>query len=166
MSPFSPSPLHYPQMRLSIIASLIIAASVTAAPALSVPAAPSTPVNPHIDPFYTPPAGWCVSRKTRIHTYTDFLQRIDTTPGTILKNRTVVVAVATLVPVPVHGFQVLYRTTDAFGNPMATITTIMVPTGAAPDKLVVYASAEDAVDIQCAPSFLSKPAAVGETTFS
>ncbi|KAL8287171.1 hypothetical protein RQP46_003623 [Phenoliferia psychrophenolica] len=124
--------VHLTMLRLAPLLGLL-AALVAAAPA---PTVPSIPVNPHVDPFYQPTAGWQ-----------------QTTPGTILANRTVIIAALTAVPIPVSGYQLLYRTTDAFGNPMVTVTTIMVPVNATSDKLVAYASAEDAVNIQCAPSF-------------
>ncbi|KAL8280100.1 hypothetical protein RQP46_007430 [Phenoliferia psychrophenolica] len=112
-------------VHLATIVSLVAAAStVAAAPA---PAVPSLPVVPSQDPFYQPPAGWK-----------------DTAPGTILKNRTVIIAAATLVPVPVSGYQLLYRTNDGADLPIVTVTTIMVPKNADPLKLVAYASAEDA----------------------
>ncbi|KAL8291490.1 hypothetical protein RQP46_002468 [Phenoliferia psychrophenolica] len=90
-----------------------------------------------MDPFYTPPSGW-----------------EQTSLGSVLKNRTVVIANLTLTPVPVEGYQLLYRTSDAQGKPRATVTTIMVPVNASSDKLVAYNVEENSNSLQCAPSFI------------
>ncbi|KAL8283890.1 hypothetical protein RQP46_005322 [Phenoliferia psychrophenolica] len=124
-------------MQIISLASLAVAVSVLAA---AVPTAPkTTPLLPANDPFYVPPTGW-----------------ENAAPGTIFRNRTVLAAIATAVPLPVEEtFQLLYRTNDAFGAPLATVTTILVPYNAAPDKLMAYASAEDSTSTMCAPSYMS-----------
>lgn len=49
--------------------------------------------------------------------------------------------------------QVLYRTTDTFGNATATVTTLLVPYNADTTKLLSYQVAEDAACVNCAPSY-------------
>lgn len=50
-------------------------------------------------------------------------------------------------------YQFLYRTVDSFQNPVATVTTILVPHNANPNKLLSYQSAYDSANINCAPSY-------------
>ncbi|KAL8281389.1 hypothetical protein RQP46_006073 [Phenoliferia psychrophenolica] len=92
---------------LSALSLLSAAASVTAAPAAGVPA---VPLPPSKDPFYLGPAGWETTQ-----------------PGTILKTRNVTIAFFTAVPNPVDGYQLLYRTSGVYGEPLVTVTTVMVP---------------------------------------
>lgn len=82
--------------------------------------------------------------------------REESAPGTVLKTRNVTIALATVIPVPVTGYQLLYRTNDAFDKPMVTATTLMVPDGAKADRVLAYANAENSNNVNCAPSFLSK----------
>jgi secretory lipase len=56
----------------------------------------------------------------------------------------------------VKGWQLLYRTTGAKGEPLATVTTVIVPANfeANPDTpLLSYQAFEDSVGPQCAPSY-------------
>ncbi|KAL8281388.1 hypothetical protein RQP46_006072 [Phenoliferia psychrophenolica] len=92
---------------LSALSLLSAAASVAAAPAAGVPAVPLVPSE---DPFYVGPPGW-----------------ESTAPGTVLKTRNVTIAFLTTVPSPVDGYQLLYRTSGVYGEPLVTVTTIMVP---------------------------------------
>ena len=39
---------------------------------------------------------------------------------------------------------------------MVTVTTILVPAGADPEKVVAYATPEDSAAVKCAPSYNSK----------
>ncbi|KAJ6781774.1 hypothetical protein PWT90_10653 [Aphanocladium album] len=97
------------------------------------------PVPPSDDPFYTPPSGY-----------------EHAAPGTILRSRAVPnsLAILNLLPIKLHGaYQLLYRTTDSRGGPQATVTTVMVPENADPNKLLSYQTAEDAPWINCAPSY-------------
>ncbi|KAL8280356.1 hypothetical protein RQP46_007273 [Phenoliferia psychrophenolica] len=103
---------------------LAASASVSALPAKR--AANAAPLEPSQDPFYQPPDG--------------FLQ---TPPGTVLRSRSIQASVVSIIPVPLTSYQVLYTTTDALGNPMATVTTIIIPPGANPENLVAYATPED-----------------------
>ncbi|KAI9927183.1 hypothetical protein ASPWEDRAFT_55432 [Aspergillus wentii DTO 134E9] len=99
----------------------------------------AVPVRPLNDSFYTPPVGY-----------------ESTAPGTILRSRT--------PPYPISAFslakvniaaahQLLYRTTDTFGNASATVSTILVPHNADYTKLLSYQVAEDASNPNCAPSY-------------
>lgn len=106
--------------------------ALAAAPAL----ASSGPVPPAGDPFYT---------------YTGSLTRI--APGTVLRSRTVAIAQSGTAT-PMSAMQVLYRTTGQYGQPTATITTIIQPaasTGTA--EIVSYQTAYDALGAQCDPSY-------------
>ncbi len=58
-----------------------------------------------------------------------------------------------LVPVEVKGYQLLFRSNDVNNNPLAAVTTIMVPMGAATDRLLAYSIAEDPASTKCAPSY-------------
>lgn len=92
---------------------------------------------PADDPFYVPPAGFEA-----------------TAPGTILKSRnvsTITFAVLT------KSAQMLVRSTDTKGNPIAVVTTVIVPLtpylflGKRP--LVSYQAAIDSLGDQCNPSY-------------
>lgn len=75
--------------------------------------------------------------------------------GQVLASRAVT-ATAWNLPLPVHAWELKYRTQDFRGRPSATVTTVLVPTapwrGAGPRPLVSYQTAEDGVDQHCAPS--------------
>ncbi|KAG5915828.1 hypothetical protein E4U42_007900 [Claviceps africana] len=77
-------------------------------------------------------------------------------PGTILRHRK--------PPAPISAFrfdpqnlegshQILYRTTDNFGNATATVLTVLVPHNADYGKVVSHQMAEDAPNANCAPSY-------------
>lgn len=91
---------------------------------------------PSQDPFYTPPAGFASKA-----------------PGTVLRSRTVQTAFLGLVPNPVQGYQLLYRTTATNGSAIATVTTVFKPFGAALDKFVSFQTAYDSSDTVCDPSY-------------
>ncbi|MEV0248669.1 lipase family protein [Nocardia sp. NPDC050712] len=50
-------------------------------------------------------------------------------------------------------WQLLYRTTDAAGDPTATVTTVLRPRTGPVEGLIAYQAATDASAPQCAPSF-------------
>ena len=115
-------------------AALLVA--LVAALGLPAVAAAQVPL-PRDDPFYTPPT-----------------PLPDVPPGTILRSRTVS-STAVGIPLPVRSWQVLYRTTDTHGAPVATVATIVLPLTPAPLKgrpLVSYQTAEDSLTTDCAPS--------------
>lgn len=97
------------------------------------------PPLPTDDPFYVPPAGFESSP-----------------PGTILRYRTPPYPIAAFGADPVNiaaAYQILYRTTDSFGDAIATVSTILIPHNADNTKLLSYQVAEDAADPNCAPSY-------------
>ncbi|KAG6132295.1 hypothetical protein E4U12_003264 [Claviceps purpurea] len=80
----------------------------------------------------------------------------DIPPGTILRHRK--------PPAPIAAFrsdrqnlkdtyQILYRTTDNFGNATATVLTVMVPFNADYGKVISQQTAEDSASPNCAPSY-------------
>jgi hypothetical protein len=95
------------------------------------------PPVPDHDPFYAPP--------DRLGSYR---------PGSLLRSRPVTVLGLTNLA-SIKAYQLLYRTTDATGHPVATVTTLMLPTVPAPGrrKLVSYHTAEDSLTTRCAPSY-------------
>jgi len=98
------------------------------------------PIPPSQDPFYQPPAGF-----------------ESAAPGTILRSRPAPAKLEVLNAVPINIKQVtqlLYRTTNALGQPEVTVSTVMVPNNASYDKVVSYQVAEDSGgQINCAPSY-------------
>jgi pimeloyl-ACP methyl ester carboxylesterase len=127
-------------------ASLLLLA---AGPAVAAPVRRSVPW-PQSDPFYTPPSGYESSA-----------------PGTILRTR--------LIPSPLAGifsqtenvanaWQILYRTTDALGNAIATVTTLIEPHNATSTKVLSYQIAEDSAAEQCAPSYTLQSGAGGTSS--
>ncbi|MGI8680363.1 MAG: lipase family protein [Jatrophihabitans sp.] len=129
----------------SAAACLALAVSGAAAVAQS-PAGAATAPLPQNDPFYRPTPGFAA-----------------TPVGTILRSRPVQLAAFAVLPQNVQAWQVLYRSTDYRGQPMASVTTLLKPAGAAPKAVISYQVAEDAAAPQCAPSYTMRPgAAPGE----
>ncbi|ETN38856.1 uncharacterized protein HMPREF1541_06897 [Cyphellophora europaea CBS 101466] len=94
---------------------------------------------PTDDPFYTPESGY--------EAYP---------PGTILATRNPPSLIAALgaIPVPLaDAQQILYRSTDSFGNPSATVATVLTPFNADESKLLSYQVAQDSAYANCAPSY-------------
>lgn len=76
--------------------------------------------------------------------------------GDVIRSR--VVQIYTLgIPVPVHTTQLLFRSTDAQDNPLATATTVLVPgipwLGPGARPLISYQEAIDSLGQQCNPSY-------------
>jgi triacylglycerol lipase len=97
------------------------------------------PLEPDDDPFCQPPEGFQHA-----------------TPGTVLRTRDVEVAFLGLIPQQVRAIQLLYRTSDHNGIPVATVTTVLVPAKrdrARPCPIVSYQCAIDAVAGRCFPSY-------------
>jgi hypothetical protein len=120
----------------------LLAIPVYSSPALAAPAPTALPgayPTPDEDPFYSPPQGFA-SRPN----------------GAVLRARPVR-ATTLSIPLPARAEQLLYKTIDAQGRAIATVTTVMVPlapwTGAGPRPLVSYQTAEDSVASRCAPSY-------------
>ncbi|KAL5336620.1 secretory lipase-domain-containing protein [Aspergillus crustosus] len=115
---------------------LLVPLFASALPAAHVKDGPLTPGE---DPFYSPPAGW----ETKA-------------PGTILRHRTPPFPVAAFGLAAVNldaSHQILYRTTDSFGDPITTVTTVLIPHNADYTKVLSYQVAQDAADPNCSPSF-------------
>jgi hypothetical protein len=94
---------------------------------------------PTQDPFYTPPAGY-----------------EQAAPGTVLRSRdppSPLAAFGALPLVLADTQQILYRSTDTFGNPTSTVSTILIPLNADKTKLVSYQIAQDSAFLNCAPSY-------------
>jgi hypothetical protein len=94
---------------------------------------------PTQDPFYTPPAGY-----------------EQAAPGTILRSRdppSPLAAFGALPLVLADTQQILYRSTDTFGNPTSTVSTILIPFKADKTKLLSYQIAQDSAFLNCAPSY-------------
>lgn len=114
----------------------LLAPTVSAAP-VPVPAAAPAQL-PSQDPFYDPPAGYESS-----------------SPGAALRTRQVELGWRG-TSIPISATQILYRTTNQFGRPTATVTTVISPPGAAagtPRRVVSYHSFYDALGSQCDPSY-------------
>lgn len=59
-----------------------------------------------------------------------------------------------ILPVNVKNvWQILYRSSDTWGNPTAVVGTIMEPNNGDPSKLLSYQTFEDAADLNCSPSY-------------
>lgn len=119
---------------VSLLYALLIAAA-TASPLLKR----SYLTPPSQDPFYTPPEGY-----------------ESESLGTILKTRKLSPGDLAIDSDSVYvdaAYQYLYVTSDTFGNPVATVTTLIVPVNADNSKLLSYQIAEDGSWINCAPSY-------------
>ncbi|MFF2087455.1 lipase family protein [Nocardia sp. NPDC058176] len=97
---------------------------------------------PQHDPFYAPPSGW-----------------ESEAPGAILNSRPVEVASLGPQAQDADAWQLLYRTTDVDGRPMATVTTVLRPRTGPVNGLISYQPATDASAPQCAPSFVLRQGA-------
>jgi hypothetical protein len=98
----------------------------------------SAPLPPGKDPFYR------YSGKTPLR---------DIAPGTVLKKRSVDLAVGTTT-LPVTAEQLLYRTQNELGRPTVTVTTVIAPVSVPRlDRLIGYLSFYDALGAQCDPSY-------------
>ena len=97
------------------------------------------PLLPSDDPFYEPPPGYQHA-----------------TPGTVLRSRDVELAFLGLVPQRTMATQLLYRTTDMNGLPVAAATTVIVSADVTPERpcpVLSYQCAIDAVSSRCFPSY-------------
>lgn len=120
------------------VGSVVVALGATLV-VFAAQAAAATP--PPDDPFYAAPAGFASAP-----------------PGTVFRSRQVTVQLgpAPLTGPSYTGYQLLYRTSSATDQPLANVTTLIVPTGTAPAggrRLVSVQDAEDSLDPDCAPSY-------------
>ncbi|CAK7209710.1 hypothetical protein SCUCBS95973_000532 [Sporothrix curviconia] len=128
-----------------------LAAVVSALSAVSL-AAPviedvkrSSPPLPSTDSFYSVPEN--------IASYA---------PGAIINHRAPPGAIAAFGLDPLNleaTYQISYRTSDNFGNATSTVLTVLVPSNADTSKVLSYQVAEDAANINCAPSYAMQLAA-------
>jgi pimeloyl-ACP methyl ester carboxylesterase len=113
----------------------LFAATVLAA--LTAPAFAGAAELPEKDPFYKPPAGYQ-----------------ETAPGTVLRSRQVNLG-GNGFGVP--GYQLLFRSSNTHGEPIAAVTTYAVPptpwTGTGQRPLVSYQMAIDGLGGKCTPSY-------------
>lgn len=100
------------------------------------------PVLPTDDPFYTQPLN--------ISAYH---------PGDIIATRAISTNLngilgASVTAISVQAaYQYLFRTTDSLKNPVAAVTTVLVPHNAKPGYLLSYQTAYDSANINCGPGY-------------
>ncbi|RHZ62538.1 putative secretory lipase [Aspergillus thermomutatus] len=104
-----------------------------------LPTARDALLHPVEDPFYSAPDGF-----------------ESTPPGTILRWRNPPHPISAFGFAPINlaaSYQLLYRSTDSFGEAIAAASTILVPHHADYTKLLSFQVAEDAANRNCAPSY-------------
>ncbi|UGT43199.1 lipase family protein [Nocardia yamanashiensis] len=120
------------------MANTASAQQVPVQPALPFPVPPAPP---YLDPgFYQPDPARVASAQ----------------PGEILAARQVNLANFWLLPLNVNAWQLSFRSTNTRGEPIAAVTTVIVPHRAAPTGqrgLVSFQMAEDSLSINCAASY-------------
>lgn len=114
---------------LAIIGGIVTSPRAEAIPAIVEPAAPT-------DPFYDRPAGLASLQ-----------------PGEIVRTRATSVRSLQVMPVNADAWQLAYRTTGMNGEPDMTVTTVMVPRGKKPTKLLSYQAAADSTLRICQSSY-------------
>ena len=115
------------------VASTIVSSIGLAA----VPQVAGAVTAPGSDPFYTQPAN--------LAQYPH---------GTILRERQVTMSGPQQIETA-NAYQVMYATMDATGQPVAAVTTLLVPTApaAGPRRLASYQMYYDSLTLNCAPSY-------------
>ncbi|MBJ7471385.1 MAG: hypothetical protein JHD16_08775 [Solirubrobacteraceae bacterium] len=123
-------PTSAPRTRL-----MLLAATVAVAAAPTSAAAAVTPAN---DPWYQAPANIAALE-----------------PGAVIRSRGTALQVAPGLKLPFKAHQVLYRTADQQGRPVATAATIIMPLRrpATNRKLVSHQIAYDGLASKCMPSY-------------
>lgn len=135
---------------------VLLGAHVALVPATSPAVAGALPAgstHPSLDPFYR---------------YTGTRPLRDLAPGTVLKARATTLHQAG-VPTGIRGEQLLYRTTDERGRPIATVGTLYRPPLRlfARPRVVSVQFAYDALDAKCDPSYmLAGGPPLGGTTYN
>jgi len=140
---------HLPRLftRLASLSALAMALSMpaiaqsvagSAAQAFAPPASPMP--TPQTDAFYTSPPASDLGAVA---------------PGTILRYREISAKAYYLFKVKGQAWQLMYRSTDHNGQPVAMMGTVLVPENAPATqrKLLSYNVAYDALTLRCAPSY-------------
>ncbi|MFI6364674.1 lipase family protein [Nocardia sp. NPDC050630] len=143
MSVTNGDPARKRRRGLRATVALVSMAMAMLAGGTTIPAA-AVPV-PQQDSFYQPPDGFAAQEV-----------------GTILRSREVQLAALTVLPLSVRSWQLLYRSTDLFGQPTAAVTTVILPVGADPNRsrpLVSLQFYYDSASIDCSPSFVLRQGA-------
>lgn len=85
-------------------------------------------------------------------------------PGTILRMRPIDAKAYFVLKLQGEAWQLMYRTTDHHQQPVAHITTVLIPRNAADSgrKLLAYQTAYDGLTLSCAPSYQMLKGAVLE----
>ncbi len=104
---------------------------------LLAPVGASAVTAPGTDPFYAAPQN--------LARFAD---------GTILRERTVTMSGAQTLDTAA-AYQLMYRTTNASGQAVAAVTTLLIPKAPAsgPRRLASYQTAYDSLTLKCAPSY-------------
>lgn len=122
--------------------ALGLAATATAALAQGqvFPPLPTPVPVPYEDAFYTPPPQTSLNAAS---------------PGAVLRYREISAKAYYLFPVKGQAWQLMYRSTDHNGLPIAMVGTILVPDNAPASQrqLMSYNVAYDALTLKCAPSY-------------
>ena len=118
------------RMTLAALTGALLAAALSPGLAGAVTA-------PASDPFYTPPAN--------LAGYPH---------GAILREREVTLSGPTQTAAAA-AYQLMYRTSDVNGKPIAAVTTLMIPStpAAGPRRLASYQTFYDSMTLNCAPSY-------------
>lgn len=122
------------------IAALACALTGTAQAQVAFPPPASPAPLPNADAFYTSPA-------------TSELAAVN--PGTVLRFREVTPKAYYAFKVKASAWQLMYRSTDHRGAPVAMVGTVLVPDSAPATQrqLLSYNVAYDALSLRCAPSY-------------
>lgn len=125
----------------------VAVALLVVVPAASAGAVPT----PDEDPFYDKPAAKELRAKK---------------PGAILRSREVELA-GMGIPLPFRAWQLLYRSTDSKGRPVAVAGTLALPIGssAEPRPLLSYQMAIDSLAPRCNPSYTMRTGTQRELPF-
>jgi hypothetical protein len=98
------------------------------------------------------------------YTYAGHAPLADIAPGTILRARSVTLALPQL-QTPLRAEQLLYRTRDELGDPSVEVTTVVDPLhGLTGTRILAYLSFYDALGPQCDPSYTLTGGYAGNTS--
>jgi hypothetical protein len=139
--------------RLAAIAGAAVMATLTLAQVAqaqtALPVADAT-VKPVADSFYTPPAA-------------SYLASV--APGTVVRYRAL--PASSLWADVKEGWQIMYRSTNSKDQPVAMVTTLLVPktVSTTGKKLISYQSFYDSLTLNCSPSGLTLNGKLFDKTF-